>query len=127
MRSISSCEVPESSFAGATAAALWLDDSTVWPPTTGCCCCGSASRMSAPSPRPNAVLVIGDSLLCELRISFRAPAVNVIENNRLTETRRFRQPYVARNNALKNLCTKETAKICRHLPRQSRTFVVHGE
>src|SRR5215467_5762401 len=56
--------------------------------------CGSGSRMSAPSPRPNAFLGIGDYLLGKLRITLSALAVDIIENDRLTETGCFRQANV---------------------------------
>src|ERR1700751_5819190 len=72
---------------------------------------GSGSRMSAPSPRPKAFLGIGNYLLGELRVTLRPFTMYVIENNRFTEARSFRQAYIARNHALKDLRTKKTAKI----------------
>src|SRR5882757_2597144 len=77
----------------------------------GCGICGSGSRMSAPSPRPSAFLVIGNYLLSELCIALGPFAVYVIENNRLAETWGFGEPYITRNNTLKNLRAKETAQI----------------
>src|SRR6516165_6169504 len=59
--------------------------------------CGSGSRMSAPSPRPNAFLGIGDYLLGKLCITLSALAVHVIENNWLTKARCFRQTNVPRD------------------------------
>src|ERR1700687_769460 len=79
--------------------------------------CGSGSRMSAPSPRPSAFLGIGDYLLSQLSVALGSLAVYVIENNRLTEARRFRQANVTRNGALKNLCAEKTAQIGGYLPR----------
>src|SRR5215475_13713498 len=83
--------------------------------------------MSAPSPRPKAFLGIGDYLLGELRVAFRPLAVYIIENNRLTETWRFCEANIARNHALEDLGTKETAQICRNLARKSGALVVHCE
>src|SRR5258707_10635127 len=72
---------------------------------------GSGARMSAPSPRPSAFLGIGDDLLGELRVAFCALAVNVIKNNRFAKTWRFREADIARNHALKDLCSEEAAQI----------------
>src|SRR5580704_13215448 len=83
--------------------------------------------MSAPSPRPSAFLVIGNDLLGELRIALRPFAVNVVKNDRFPETWRFGKPYVARNNALKDLSSKKAAQIRSHLPRQSGSLVEHGK
>src|SRR5258706_2642321 len=89
--------------------------------------CGSGSRMSAPSPRPSAFLVIGDYLLSELCVALGPFAVHIIENNRLTEARRLREPDIARNNTLKNLCAKKTAQIGGDLARKSGAFIIHRE
>src|SRR6202795_170917 len=70
---------------------------------------GSGSRMSAPSPRPSAFLGIGNDLLGELRVAFRPFAVNVVKNDRFTETWCLRKPHIARNHALEDLRSKETA------------------
>jgi hypothetical protein len=67
--------------------------------------------MSAPSPRPNAFLGIGYNLLGKLSVALSALAVDIIENNRLTETWRFREAYVPRNNALENLAAEEAAQV----------------
>src|SRR5882762_3688234 len=88
---------------------------------------GSGSRMSAPSPRPSAFLGIGNNLLGEQRIAFRPFAMNVINDNRLPETRRFRQADIARNHALKDLRSKKAAQIRGNLPRERRPLVVHSE
>ena len=74
-----------------------------------------------------AFLAIGNYLLCKLRITFRTFAVYVIENDRFTETRCFREPYVSGNQALKYLCSKEAPQIRRDLPRQGSPLVIHGE
>src|SRR5215470_6540665 len=88
---------------------------------TGCCgvvvSCFSGSRMSAPSPRPNAFLGIADDLLGELGITLRPLAVYIIENNRFTKAWRFRQPHVARNHGLEDLRSEKAAKICGDLAR----------
>src|SRR5271165_5660061 len=78
--------------------------------------CGSGSRMSAPSPRPNAFLGIGYNLLGELRVSLSALTMYIIENNRLTETRRFGETHIPRDNALKHLGAEETAQDRSDLP-----------
>src|SRR5208283_4633390 len=64
---------------------------------------GSGSRMSAPSPRPNAFLGIANNLLGELRVALSALAMYIIENNRFTKTRRFGKAHVARDQALEDL------------------------
>src|SRR5215469_12680894 len=112
------------SSAGATAAAA------VGPECTGGIedgAAGSGSRMSAPSPRPSAFLGIVDYLLGELRIALCALAVDVIENNRLAKTRSFCKPHVARNDALKHLCTEEASQVGGDLTRQSRALIVHRQ
>src|SRR5437763_11443932 len=78
---------------------------------------GSGSRMSAPSPRPKAFLGIGNYLLSELRIPLSPLTMYVIENDRLTKAWRFGQTDIARNYALKNLCTEKTAQIGGNLAR----------
>lgn len=89
--------------------------------------CGSGSRMSAPSPRPSAFRGIGHYLLCKLRVTLRALAVYVIENNRLTKARRFRQAHVARDHALEDLRAEEAAQVRGDLLRERGAVVVHGE
>src|SRR5437879_768815 len=81
--------------------------------------------MSAPSPRPSAFLGIGNDLLGELRIGFCTLAVNIVEYNWFSETRRFRQPYIARNHALEDLCPEKTAQIRGHLARERSPLVIH--
>src|SRR5438445_13685562 len=81
--------------------------------------------MSAPSPRPSAFLGIGNDLLGELRVTFCAPAVNIVKNNRFAEARRLCKPHVARNHALEYLGSKETAQIRGHLTRERSPLVVH--
>src|SRR5229473_4079898 len=86
---------------------------------------GSGSRMSAPSPRPNAFLGIGNDLLGELRIAFCALTMNIVKNDRFTKTWCFRKAYIARNHTLKDLCSKETAQIRGYLPGKGRPLIVH--
>src|SRR5260370_26839562 len=81
--------------------------------------------MSAPSPRPNAFLGIGNDLLGELGVTFCALAVNVVKNDWLTETWCFRKTYIARNPTLKDLSSKETAQIRVYLPGKRRPLIVH--
>src|SRR5260370_6837223 len=81
--------------------------------------------MSAPSPRPNAFLGIGNDLLGELRVAICALAVNVVKNDWLTETWCFRKAYIARNHTLKDLCSKETAQIRGYLLGKGRPLIVH--
>src|SRR6266852_8770240 len=73
--------------------------------------CGSGSRMSAPSPRPSAFLVIYNYLLGELCVTLCPFAVNIIENNGFTETGCLRQTHVAGDYALKYLRTEKTTQI----------------
>src|SRR5229473_2577982 len=109
---------------------------TAVPPAVVACGCtgavsggafGSGSRMSAPSPRPSAFLGIGNYLLGELRVPFRPFAMNVVNNDRFPETRRFRQANIARNHALKDLRSKKTAQIRGNLPRKRCPLVIHRE
>src|SRR5271167_240848 len=115
--------------AGATAAAEPLAVTTAAvagvPGEAGAC--GSGSRMSAPSPRPNAFLGIGYNLLGKLRVSLSALTMYIIENNRLTETRSFCETHIPRDDGLKYLSSEETAQVRSDLPRQGCTFVVHGQ
>src|SRR5262252_6205104 len=71
----------------------------------------SGSRMSAPSPLPNAFLGMVNDLLGELRIALSALAMDIIENNWLTKTWCLGKAHVARNYALEDLGTEETAQI----------------
>src|SRR5271154_2986088 len=106
---MSSCKGPTICIAGAAALAVppVVCDTEVGATSVvpGNCpgICGSGSRMSAPSPRPSAFLDIVDYLLGKLRIPLSPLAVDVVENNRLTKTRCFCQPYIPRNHALKHL------------------------
>src|SRR5271154_5912951 len=94
--------------AGATAAPLEVVgyDATSGAGATGIC--GSGSRMSAPSPLPKAFLVIYDYLLSELCIALSAPAMDIIENNRLTETGCLGQPNVPWDYCLEYLGPEKT-------------------
>src|SRR2546425_12602734 len=83
--------------------------------------------MSAPSPRPSAFLGICDDLLGELRVAFSALTVNVVKNDRFTETRCFRKPHIARNHAFEYLRSKETAQIRGNLAGKRGPLIVHGE
>src|SRR5438552_8936238 len=69
--------------------------------------------MSAPSPRPNAFLGIGNDLLGELRVAFSSLALDVVINNRFPGTWCFCQAYIPRNHALKDLCSEKAAQISR--------------
>src|SRR5260370_7041356 len=81
--------------------------------------------MSAPSPRRSAFLGIGNALLGELRVAFSALTMNVVKNDWFPETWCFRQAHIARNHALKDLGTEETAQIRGYLPRKRRSFIIH--
>src|SRR5215467_13643619 len=105
--------------AGMAAAAL--------PADVGCGCGGagagsgflpSSSRMSAPSPRPSAFLAIMDHLFRKMRVALCAFAAGVVKNDGLSETRRFGQANVARNDALENLVAEERAQVVRYLARE---------
>src|SRR5467141_1170425 len=88
---------------------------------------GSGSRMSAPSPRPSAFLGIGNDLLGELRVAFSALAVNVVKNDRFSETGCFCKAHIARNHAFEYLRSEETAQIRGNLPGKGGPLIVHGE
>src|SRR5437867_11161950 len=81
--------------------------------------------MSAPSPRPNAFLGIGNDLLGELRVAFSSLALDVVINNRFPETWCFCQAYIPRNHALKDLCSEKAAQISGYLSRKGSSFVIH--
>src|SRR5947207_13637711 len=81
--------------------------------------------MSAPSPRPNAFLGIGDDLLGELRVAFSSLALDVVIDNRFPKTWCFCQAYIPRNHALKDLCSKKAAQISGYLSRKRSSFVIH--
>jgi len=53
--------------------------------------------------------------------------MNVIKNDRFPETRRFRQGNIARNHALKDLCSKKSCVIRGNLPRKRCPLVIHRE
>src|SRR5712692_2626361 len=89
------------------------------------CAFGSGSRMSAPSPRPSAFLGIGNDLLGELCIAFCALAVNVVKNNRFTETWCFCKPHIPRNHAFEYLSSKETAQIRGNLAGKRGALIIH--
>src|SRR5579871_228244 len=118
IRSMSICWGPlvTGSRAGATAApcvVVATAPGCSWTGATG----ASGSRMSAPSPRPNAFLGIADDLLGKLCIALSALAMDIVENNRFTKTRCFGEPNIAWDHTLEDLCSEEAAEIGRHLPR----------
>src|SRR5713101_2503353 len=88
---------------------------------------GSGSRMSAPSPRPSAFLGIGNHLLGELRIALGPFTMNVVKNDRFPETWCFREAHIARNHALKHLCSEEAAQICGNLTGKRRPLIIHRQ
>src|SRR5262245_47442141 len=51
----------------------------------------------------------------------------VIENNRFTETWRFRKPHISRDQALKYLGAKKASQIRCDLPGEARSLVVHSQ
>jgi hypothetical protein len=65
--------------------------------------------MSAPSPLPSAFLVIYDYLLSKLCVAFGPFAVDIIENNRLTETWCFGEPHVPGNYSLEYLGSEKAS------------------
>src|SRR5579863_3068393 len=76
----------------------------------------SGSRMSAPSPRPNAFLATGDYLLRKLDVGLGAFTMNVVEDDGLPVARRLRQSNIPRDYRLEYLRAEEAPKIGRHLP-----------
>src|SRR5580704_8949740 len=89
--------------------------------------CGSGSRMSAPNPRPSAFLGIGNYLLGELGVALSPFAMNIVENDWFSKTRRFRQPHIPRNHALEYLRPKETPQIRGDLTRKRRPLIEHSQ
>src|ERR1700722_8668614 len=83
--------------------------------------------MSAPSPLPNAFLVIGYYLLRKLCVPLGPFAMYVIENDRFTKTSCFRQPHIASYYRLEYLGAKETSQIRCHLPRERCPLVKHRQ
>src|SRR6185437_4803267 len=116
--------------AGTTAVAAWPDGAGDEGPAGllgGACGVASGSRISALSPLPNAFLVIGDDLLCELNIAFSAFTTNVVEYYRLSVAWGFCQTDIPGNHRSENLGAEEAAKIGRDLFRQRRAVVVHRQ
>src|SRR5690348_13576484 len=124
-----SCGPPCSGWRAGMAAAA-LPDAVGW----GCGGAGagsgflpSSSRMSAPSPRPSAFLAIMDHLLGQMRVALCPPATRVIKNDRLSEAWCFRQPDVARDDALENLWAEESAQVAGDLAGKRGPIVVHRQ
>src|SRR5882672_1113458 len=113
---------PATASAGATAAA----DAVV---ATGAVTCGSTStsRISAPSPLPNAFLATGDYLLSQIDISFRPFTMNVVEMDWFPMAWRFRQAHVPRDHGLKYLGPEKAAQVRSDLPGESGSFVIHRQ
>src|SRR3990170_4483724 len=88
--------------AAATAAAAPEDVATCegGAPTPG-------SRMSAPSPLPNAFLVTGDNLLGQIGVCFGPSTMNVVKTNWLAVAGRLGQAHVTGNYRLKYLCSEK--------------------
>src|ERR1700722_12523862 len=75
----------------------------------------SVSRISAPSPLPNAFLAIRDDLLCKVDIGFRASTMNVVEVDGLAMAWSFGQADVSGYDGFKDLSAEEAAKVRSHL------------
>src|ERR1700689_2876550 len=88
---------------------------------------GSASRMSAPSPRPNAFLATGDYLLSKLDVGFGTFTMNVVEQNWLPMAGRFRQPDVPGDDGLEYLCAEKASEVCGHLAGERSAVVIHRQ
>src|SRR5208282_3478229 len=74
-------------------------------------CFGSGSRIKALKPLPSAFLAIGNHLSRELDIARCSCTMYVIENNRLTMTRRLGKAHVARNYSLEHLLAEKASEI----------------
>src|SRR2546427_2227750 len=83
--------------------------------------------ISASSPLPNAFLCMLQNLPGQIPITLRAGAVGVIENDGLTERRRFAQSDIPRNHAAVDTFRKELTSFIRHLLRKIQTRVEHRE
>src|SRR5260370_35467951 len=83
--------------------------------------------MSAPSPRPSAFLGIVDNLPGKLYVSFCPFAVNVVENNGFPKAWRLCQADIARNHALEDLRSKESAHSAGYLLGKRGSLAVHGQ
>src|SRR5271154_3946231 len=88
---------------------------------------GSGSRIRALNPLPSAFLAIGNNLLGQANVARRPRTMHVIEYNRLTVTRSFRQANIARDYSLKDLLSEEATQIGAHLLGKRCALVVHGE
>jgi hypothetical protein len=71
----------------------------------------STSRISAPSPLPNAFLATGDHLLSKIYIGFRAFTMDIVEMDWLSVAWCFRQPHIPRDDGLKYLGPEKAAQI----------------
>ena len=118
---------PVGAGAGATAVAaaaeLFVDADT----GAGWDGAGSVSRISAPSPFPNAFLAIGDYLLAQIDVRFRAFAVNIVKVNRLSVAGGLGEPDISWDDGFKHLSTEETSQVRGDLPRESRSLVIHRQ
>src|SRR2546422_4599038 len=88
---------------------------------------GESVEISALSPRPNGLLVIGKNLLSKMRVSFSPSRSRVIIKYRLSVTRSLRQADVPRNGSLKHQAAIETPEICGDGSGQFRACVVHSQ
>src|SRR5271165_5937378 len=98
-------------------------------PGTRCCGCGlgssSGSRISALNPLPNAFLGTCDYLLGELDVAFCTLTMYVVEYHWHSVAWCFRQSHISWYNAIKYLCSKEAAQVCRNLLRKCCPVVIH--
>src|SRR5262249_20070060 len=83
--------------------------------------------MSAPNPRPSAFLAIGNDLLCKLHVGFSPSAVNVVKNDGLPMTWRFRQSDISWEYRFEDLRPEEAPQVRGDLPRKGGPVVVHRE
>src|SRR6185437_1529375 len=116
--------------AGTTAVAAWPDGAGDEEPAMllgGACGIASGSRISALSPLPNAFLVIGDDLLCELNIAFGTFTTYVVEYDRFSMTWGFRKADIPRDHGGEHLSAEEAPKIGRDLFRERSAVIVHGQ
>ena len=70
----------------------------------------SGSRMSAPSPRPNAFLATGDYLLGKLDVGFGAFTMNVVEYDWLAMAGCLGQANISRDHGLEYLRAEEASE-----------------
>src|SRR5215204_1290961 len=87
----------------------------------------SPVAMSAESPRPRPRLPTTDHLVRNRRVRFGPRTLRRVEGYGHSEAWRFAQPYVARDDGMEDLLSKERPHFVRYLMGQVGTRVEHGQ